>query len=305
MYLYSLTLNHSSLINNSVYGSFSGPNKHELVLSKGAKLLEMLRLDESTGKMQVVYRQEAFGVIRKIMPFRLLGMQKDFLVVGSDSGRIVILEWDNDGQRFVKLHQETFGKTGCRRIVPGEYLAADPKGRAIMIGAVEKQKFVYILNRDSTNKLTISSPLEAHKAHTLTFAMIGVDVGIENPQFACLEVDYGEADNQYSPVVTGEHQKMLIFYEMDLGLNHVVRKYSTPVEKTAHMLIQVPGEPYGPGGIIVVCEGFLVYKKVDHDDRECPIPLRNEHVESRGLFMTCHSTFQSRNMSNSMFFFLL
>jgi splicing factor 3B subunit 3 len=54
--------------------------------------------------MQVVYRQEAFGVIRKIMPFRLLGMQKDFLVVGSDSGRIVILEWDNDGQRFVKLH---------------------------------------------------------------------------------------------------------------------------------------------------------------------------------------------------------
>ena len=50
-----------------------------------------------------------------------------------------------------------------------------------MIGAVEKQKFVYILNRDSTNKLTISSPLEAHKAHTITFAMIGVDVGIENP----------------------------------------------------------------------------------------------------------------------------
>jgi len=97
------------------------------------------------------------------MPFRLLGMQKDYLVVGSDSGRIVILEYDGEHHRFVKLHQETFGKTGCRRIVPGEYLAADPKGRALMIGAVEKQKFVYILNRDSQNKLTISSPLEAHK----------------------------------------------------------------------------------------------------------------------------------------------
>jgi splicing factor 3B subunit 3 len=98
---------------------------------------------------------------------------------------------------------------------------------------------------------------------------------------------------------------MLIFYEMDLGLNHVVRKYSTPVDKTAHMLIQVPGEPYGPGGIIVVCEGFLVYKKVDHDDRECPIPIRNEQIESRGLFMVCHSTFQSKNVQNSMFFFLI
>jgi len=104
MYLYSLTLNQASLINNSVYGSFSGPNRHEIVVSKGAKILEMLRLDEETGKINVVYRQECFGVIRKIIAFRLLGMQKDFLVVGSDSGRIVILEYDNEHQRFVKLH---------------------------------------------------------------------------------------------------------------------------------------------------------------------------------------------------------
>jgi len=30
---------------------------------------------------------------------------------------------------------------------------------------------------------------------------------------------------------------MLVFYEMDLGLNHVVRKYSTPVDNSAHLLI--------------------------------------------------------------------
>jgi len=50
-----------------------------------------------------------------------------------------------------------------------------------MIGAVEKQKFVYIMNWDSQNQLTISSPLEAHKAHVITLAMVGLDVGIENP----------------------------------------------------------------------------------------------------------------------------
>ena len=33
---------------------------------------------------------------------------------------------------------------------------------------------------------------------------------------------------------------MLTFYELDLGLNHVVRKYSEPLEDTANMLI--PGE---------------------------------------------------------------
>lgn len=31
--------------------------------------------------------------------------------------------------------------------------------------------------------------------------------------------------------------QMLTFYELDLGLNHVVRKYSEPLEDTANMLI--------------------------------------------------------------------
>lgn len=94
---------------------------------------------------------------------------------------------------------------------------------------------------------------------------------------------------------------MLTFYEMDLGLNHVVRKYSIPIDNTAHMLIQVPGEPYGPGGIIVVCENMLLYRKVDHEERDCPIPIRNDQIDTRGVFFTCHSTFISKNL----FFFLI
>ena len=60
----------------------------------------------------------------------------------------------------------------------------------IITGAVEKQKLVYILNRDAQARLTISSPLEAHKSNTLVYHMVGVDVGFDNPTFACLEIDY-------------------------------------------------------------------------------------------------------------------
>jgi hypothetical protein len=60
--------------------------------------------------------------------------------------------------------------------------------------AVEKQKFVYIMNRDANNKLTISSPLEAHKAETIIFSVVGVDVGFDNPIFALIELEYKEAD---------------------------------------------------------------------------------------------------------------
>ena len=202
MYLFSTSMQQATAITHSIYGSFTQADQEELVVAKG-KIIELLKIDEETGKVKVVYRSEVFGLIRQIVPFRLMGMQKDFVVVGSDSGRIVILEFDLDTNKFVKIHQETFGKTGVRRIVPGEYLATDPKGRAIMIGAVEKQKFVYILNRDSNNKLTISSPLEAFKPHIITLAMVGVDVGIENPQFACLEIDYGDIDQNFSAVNTG------------------------------------------------------------------------------------------------------
>lgn len=163
----------------------------------------------------------------------------DYIVVGSDSGRIVILEYNPTKNTFDKVHQETYGKTGCRRIVPGQYLAADPKGRAVMIGAVEKQKLVYILNRDSAANLTISSPLEAHKSHTINHHIVAVDVGFENPMFACLEVDYSDADTDPTGEAAKEAEKTLTYYELDLGLNHVVRKWSDVVDRHANLL--VPG----------------------------------------------------------------
>ena len=76
-------------------------------------------------------------------------------MVGSDSGRIAILQFDPQKSRFVKLLEETYGKSGCRRIVPGQYLAVDPKGRAVMISAIEKQKLVYIMNRTCLDWISI------------------------------------------------------------------------------------------------------------------------------------------------------
>lgn len=119
----------------------------------------------------------------------------DYAILGSDSGRIVILEYDAKQNTFVKLYQETYGKTGARRIVPGQMLATDPKGRSLMVSAMEKAKLVYVLNRDAAANLTISSPLEAHKPSAIIHHIVGVDVGFENPLYAALEVDYAESDN--------------------------------------------------------------------------------------------------------------
>ena len=147
MFLYNLTLQKGGGVQCAVYGNFSAPKAQEIVVSRN-KVLELLRPDES-GKMQTIISTEVFGVIRSLAAFRLTGANKDYLVCGSDSGRIVVLQYDKERNRFDKVHQETFGKSGCRRIVPGQFLCVDPKGRAIMIAAIEKAKLVYVLNRDT------------------------------------------------------------------------------------------------------------------------------------------------------------
>ena len=129
------------------YLTHCSTNLQEIVVSRG-KTLELLKPDPNTGKVHTLLSAEVFGIVRSLMSFRLTGGGKDYVVVGSDSGRIVILEYNATKNSFDRVHMETFGKSGCRRIVPGQYLAIDPKGRAVMIGAVEKQKLVYILNRD-------------------------------------------------------------------------------------------------------------------------------------------------------------
>lgn len=309
MHLYSLTLQKATAVTVAIYGSFSASRAQEVVVAKG-KILELLRPDDR-GKMQSVLATEIFGTIRSLLPFRLPGGNRDYIIVGSDSGRIAILEYDLEGNRFVKVHLETYGKTGCRRIVPGQYLAKDPRGRAVLIGAVEKQKFVYMLNRDAAARMTISSPLEASKSNTLCFDVVGLDVGFDNPMFCCLELFCGDVDEDPTDESYEQAEKVLTYYQLDLGVNHVVRKSSEAVDRTAHKLIPVPGSASegsagpsnsdGPGGIIICAENLLYYKKQGHEDRQCLIPRRLNMPLDQPLIIISYSIHRQKDM----IFFLL
>ena len=93
--------------------------------------------------------------------------------------------------------------------------------------------------------------------------------------FASLEVDYEDADNDPTGEVAVKLQQTLTFYELDLGLNHVVRKYSEPLEEHANLLISVPGGSDGPSGVLVCSENYITYKNLgDQPDIRCPIPRR-------------------------------
>lgn len=301
MSLYNLTLQRAQAIPEAVYGSFSAPKAQEIVVSRG-KILELLRPDDDTGKVQSVLATDVFGVIRSMKSFRLVaGGNRDYLAIGSDSGKLTILQFDTEKTKWKKVHEECYGKSGCRRTVSGQYLAVDPKGRALMIGAVEKQKLVYVLNRDASSALTISSPLEANKTHTLVYDICGVDVGFENPVFACLEVDYDKPVEKYDENKKPVPTKMLTFYELDLGLNHVTRKWSEAVDPGANKVLTVPGGADGPGGVIVCAENRIIYKNQGHATVSAPIPRRFGISDENRVLITACATHVQKNL----FFFLV
>ena len=65
-----------------------------------------------------------------------------------------------------------------------------------------------------------------------------------------------------------------MFHELDLGLNHVLRKWTTTVPRTSHYLISVPGGADGPSGVLVGSEGWIGWYGVDNVSVCIPIPSR-------------------------------
>ena len=149
-----------------------------------------------------------------------------------------------------------------------------------MLASVEKNKVIYFLNRDAKGNLTISSPLEAHKPNTLNYDLIALDTGYENPTFAALELDFTESDQDSTDQALSELEKELVYYELDLGLNHVTRKWAEPVDRTANRLFQVPGGKEGPGGVLVCGEDLITYCHMEQPMLRVPIPRRRGAVDA-------------------------
>ena len=94
-------------------------------------------------------------------------------------------------------------------------------------------------------------------------------------------------------------KKAVVYYEMDLGMNTVIRKKETAVDRTAHMLIPVPAAPDGPGGLLIVLEDYLLYKS-GSDDHMIRFPLRRDRPMGRKTQFTCFCTYRFKG-----FFFLI
>ena len=264
MQLYHTLLRQPQSIWESCSGSFSRAKADELVVLS-ASYLELYRMT-ANGLLTKISSQPCFAIARQIVAFRLAGSSTDCVAITSDRGDLSIMIFDIASNRFEVECSDTFGKTGCRRGVPGEYLAVDPLGRAIITSAIEKQKFIYMISRDSQTRIVISSGLEAHFPDSLVYCIVSVDVGYGNPCFASIE----------SICLTNSPpRRSLCLYEVDLGTNRVLRTVSSDDMRNAYYLISVPSKSGISGGLIICYDAFLIYRKISgREDLRCEFPLR-------------------------------
>lgn len=148
-----------------------------------------------------------------------------------------------------------------------------------MIASTEKNKVVYILNRNQEQQITISSPQEVNQPQTLTFALCAVDTNFQNPLFAALEVVYADIDQDPSDNSYNDREKLLVYYRVDLGLNHVVREWADKVDYSSNLIFQVPGGTDGPSGVVVCALESITYRSPQHDTLYVPIPRRRGVLE--------------------------
>lgn len=279
LFLYHLTVRGPSLSIQSVFGLFSGAKKAQELVLATPTTIEVWRPDADSGKIDKLCVQNTFGVVQSIAKIRPPGSQKDFLAIASDSGKMVVAEYNPDKEQFVPVVQEPHSKNGVTRLNPGAYLCVDPNNRALMVSAIQKNKLLYKIET-TDGKVELSSPVEASSKLTLTLQLCALDTSYENPVFAAIEVDYSDFNDEEDPKVYDPETSPLAlnYYEFDQGLNHIVRKRAPkPLPASASQLIALPGHI---GGVLVCCNSMLIYDKLEGERLYLPLPVRKNSSET-------------------------
>ena len=80
-----------------------------------------------------MYQYSSLDWYESNIHFHCIDYYKDLLVLTSDSGCLTILEFDLSSGLFKAIVNHQFGKVGCIKEIPGQYLQISPDNRFIAI----------------------------------------------------------------------------------------------------------------------------------------------------------------------------
>ncbi|CCK71092.1 U2 snRNP complex subunit RSE1 KNAG_0G00350 [Huiozyma naganishii CBS 8797] len=238
--LYHLSLQRQSNYVASCTGRFAELPGHEVAPGVGSRLQLFLATETclelfnvADGRLERLASWPLFASIKTIAAWIPVGATpRDVLLVTSDAGNLTLLSVERDdsathGFRLETLVNESMHRSGMRRVSPIAYSAVDRRQRCAMVSALEKFKLCYMLGSGATTTASpplLSSPLEIVRTGYITQDLVSCDMEYtDNPVFAALEI-----------LKTTTH---LIFYMVDLNLNHIIKKADFELPEAQYDLI--------------------------------------------------------------------
>lgn len=233
LYLYHLTLKRQTNYVNSCIGHFidrEQDNKRSKDLQLCIATETHIELyDVANGTLRRLIEIPIFATLTTIESFRIENSSVSLLAMTSDSGNLTIAQFHRPSLNRIALKtvlNQPMTRSQVRRVSPISYMTVDPYGRCLLLSAIEKNKLCFVLNTNNDGSLVIQSPLEAIRPDVITLDITSCDVQYDNPCFAALEID---ANNYH-----------LVFYILDLSLNHIVKKAEYKVNSEANFIMGIP-----------------------------------------------------------------
>jgi len=282
--LLHVTLAKSSSTVYSVFGDFTGRNGGdacELCIARPAAL-ELYRIDD-TGKLHCISIWPIFAVLRAASIMHIADIGRDCLGLGTDSGYASIVTYDAVSKGWNIVASAGYGRVGCLKDTPGQYVAGDRTGRAIMVASLESQFVAYsvgaisnspqvdkdskIIDAYSSGVNLTALPYKQRNqkkvagatAPRVCFALCAVDVGTDtDATFASIEAYSG----------TDGPEKKLVFYQVSSTSGTLVKSGERLVDLRATSLIAIPKAKTQSalnGSVLVCGEGFISFYAVENE----------------------------------------
>lgn len=201
--------------------------------------------------------QPTFSAIRAWACLRPVGGTKDLLAVTSDAGMLALVELvarpAKTASHAVAYHLQRvasllLGTSGCARSVPGQYVAADPSGRAVMVSSMDGHLTCAVVLRNAATgaielrRSRVGGDLGAVSGQATVLDAAGAHVGVGPPRFLLL-VGGDEADGARARErarakeedglsLPEESLKHVLVLELDLETNTLAPAGRLPVSST-------------------------------------------------------------------------
>lgn len=265
MYLVNSLLQKPTAIYSVASGSFSRPDVVEFAVIRGTSHIDIIQVYNGplgTG-LKCIVSCDTFSKVRTLESIRVAGDATDMLAITSDSGAFILARLSPSGV-LERVFLHTYGKSGCRRTMPGHLMTVDPLGRAVFLSALESNRIVYIVEREGADSeqagiMKVRSPLEANRPNHFTLAARFLHCPL-NPRIAILERDFAG-------------KSLLSVFEVELGLNHVVKKATCEVDSTAYDIMPLSNGDF----VVFLTSKSIMYRLVNNksidvvQSQPCPL----------------------------------